>query len=69
MNLGVEALAGYFFTDDWMVLGKASIQHSGNKDVPTYLLPVSVRAIISYKTASISVPIVNLCMPGITTTT
>ena len=37
MNLGVEALAGYFFTDDWMVLGKASIQHSGNKDVPTYL--------------------------------
>nr|WP_315347333.1 hypothetical protein [Hoylesella enoeca] len=33
LNLGVQAQAGYFIEDNWMVLVQAALQHSGNKTV------------------------------------
>jgi hypothetical protein len=36
-NIGVEAKAGYLFIDNWMLLGEASVNHSGNDGVPDYL--------------------------------
>lgn len=32
-NIGLEAKAGYTFTDDWMLLGMASMEHNGNDAV------------------------------------
>lgn len=33
LNLGVQAQGGYFIADNLMLLGQASIEHSGNHDV------------------------------------
>lgn len=33
LNLGVEAKAGYLFTDNWMVTAQAGFNHSGNDNV------------------------------------
>lgn len=44
LNLGVEAKAGYLFTDNWMITGQASLQHSSNDAVPDrYTLGVGGR--------------------------
>lgn len=37
LNFGVQAHAGYLVEDNWMVLGQASFQHSGNDAVSDYL--------------------------------
>lgn len=35
-NIGVDAKVGYLFTDNWMLYGQASFQHSGNDDIADY---------------------------------
>ena len=37
LNLGVQAHLGYLVEDNWMVLGQASYQHSGNDAVSDYI--------------------------------
>ena len=32
-NIGLEAKAGYFFTDNWMLLSKVSLDHNGSETV------------------------------------
>ena len=36
-SFGVQAKAGYFFEDDWMVLGQFAYNHYGNETVPDYI--------------------------------
>ncbi len=36
LNLGVQAKAGYFIADDWMLLGQAEYNHSGLDGVKDY---------------------------------
>lgn len=36
LNFGVQAKAGYFLADDWMVLGQAEYSHSGQDGVKDY---------------------------------
>lgn len=36
LNLGIQAKAGYFVADDWMLLGQAGYQHSGAEGVKDY---------------------------------
>lgn len=36
LNMGVQAHVGYLVEDNWMVLGQASFQHSGNDAVADY---------------------------------
>lgn len=36
-NLGLEAKAGYIFTDNWMLLGQVSYNHQGDDDIPDYI--------------------------------
>lgn len=36
LNLGIQAKAGYFVTDDWMLLGQAEYQHSGLEGTKDY---------------------------------
>ena len=33
----MQAKAGYFFEDDWMVLGQFAYNHYGNETVPDYI--------------------------------
>ena len=35
-NFGVQARAGFFFEDNWLLLGQGSILHSGNETVADY---------------------------------
>ena len=36
-SFGVQAKAGYFFDDAWMMLGQVAYNHSGNETVPDYI--------------------------------
>ena len=36
LNFGVQAKAGYFVEDDWMLLGQAEYTHSGQDGVKDY---------------------------------
>lgn len=43
-NIGAEAKAGFFFTDDWMLLAQAGFQHNGKETSPTISKPDSASA-------------------------
>ena len=36
LNLGIQAKAGYFVEDDWMLLGQVEYNHSGLEGVKDY---------------------------------
>ena len=36
LNLGIQAKAGYFIANDWMLLGQAEYQHSGQEGTKDY---------------------------------
>ena len=36
-SFGVQAKAGYFFEDNWLVLGQFAYNHYGNETVPDYI--------------------------------
>lgn len=37
LEFGADAKAGYFFTDDWLLLGQFSYNHSGNEAVADHI--------------------------------
>lgn len=47
LNLGIQAKAGYFVEDDWMLLGQVEYNHSGLEGVKDYSLSVPRLVIIS----------------------
>lgn len=55
LNFGVQAKAGYFVEDDWMLLGHVEYTHSGQDGVKDYFLPELRPDIISSRMDCISV--------------
>ena len=47
LNLGIQAKAGYFVDDDWMLLGQVEYNHSGLEGVKDYFSVMLRHVIIS----------------------